>query len=55
MATPRSLMMMFLFLLNLIPDAGAYRKFTEMVPMTDGTSLATDIYWPDVGDGPWHA
>ncbi|MFP4501984.1 MAG: CocE/NonD family hydrolase [Candidatus Hydrogenedentota bacterium] len=25
------------------------------VPMTDGTELATDVYLPDTGDGPWPA
>ncbi len=36
------------------PFTSAYRKTTEMVPMADGTLLATDIYWPDQGNGPWH-
>jgi hypothetical protein len=33
-----------LLVAGLTPDSHAYRKFTEMVPMTDGADLATDIY-----------
>ena len=32
--------------------AEASKKTTHMVPMSDGTPLATDVYLPE-GDGPW--
>jgi predicted acyl esterase len=34
------------------PQAAAPVKLTAMVPMRDGTLLATDVYLP-AGDGPW--
>ncbi len=34
-------------------DAGV-RSF-DLVPMTDGTGLATDVYLPAAGEGPWPA
>ncbi len=36
-----------------ISPGSAYQMWTEMVPMTDGTNLATDIYTPDDATDPW--
>lgn len=33
--------------------ATAYNHWLEMVPMSDGTRLSTEIFSPESGDGPW--
>jgi uncharacterized protein len=42
-----------ILMLFFIPGGLAYQMWTEMVAMTDGTHLATDVYIPDSGTEPW--
>lgn len=39
--------------ISCINVAFAVEKDTVMVPMSDGVRLATDIYQPSIGEGPW--
>ncbi len=47
------LSLLFFHVIGQIRPASAYQHWTEMVPMTDGTRLATDVYIPDEEEGPW--
>lgn len=54
MSNRKSQIIFLVFLFTLFHAAlHAFQKQTLMVPMRDGIRLATDVYRPSLGDGPW--